>query len=179
MMVIDNDFQQMPLRAVSVFRKEPEIVPEDISDDKVFCIRDFFCKQVQNFDMQDAQGMSDIYINTLQKYMSLHCNKINFYEFYKPVFWRQVMGQRKNEDDAMKQEIRLIAQETGAIGSLCRIEQKNMGLFFVLDGVEHAKLKEKLREFQLEVNDVESANVENFLNIYWKRCLEMIYADER
>lgn len=72
--------------------------------------------------MQDAQGMSDIYINTLQKYMSLHCNKINFYEFYKPVFWRQVMGQRKNEDDAMKQEIRLIAQETGAIGSLCRIE---------------------------------------------------------
>lgn len=45
-----------------------------------------------------------------------------------------------------------------------------MGLFFVLDGVEHDKLKEKLREFQLEVNDVESANVENFLNIYWKRC---------
>jgi hypothetical protein len=44
MMVVDNDFQQMPLRTSSVFRKEPEIVPEDISDDKVFCIRDFFSK---------------------------------------------------------------------------------------------------------------------------------------
>lgn len=157
--------------------KQPEEVPEDITDERIFCIRDFFKQQTPHTNMEDAQGFKSLYINTLQKYMSLHCNKTDFYEYFKPVFYRQEFSQRRAEDDILKENLKVVAMETGSIGSLNWLGKKICGLFFVIAGQEHDNLKLKLSEMSLVVSDVEKDSLQQFLQTYWMDPKEMMFDD--